>query len=120
MFFVYKCWELNQFDWGNFKGNKECGRLTDVNLYNKMVGFGADGAAVNMGSRSGIGVWLNQSQPWITSMHFMEHRLKLAFKEIIKNHDAEVKIITFLNTIYKLSQYLIKSKHVEAMFTRNG
>ena len=53
-------------------------------------------------------------------MHCMEHRLKLAFKEIIKNHDAEVKIITFLNTIYKLSQYLIKSKHVEAMFTCNG
>ena len=40
---------------------KEYGGLTDENLYNKMVGFGADGAAVNKSSQSGIGVRLKQS-----------------------------------------------------------
>ena len=34
---------------------KEYGGLTDENLYQKLVGFGADGASVNMGSHSGIG-----------------------------------------------------------------
>ena len=37
---------------------KEYGGFTDANLYEKMVGFGADGASVNMGCRNGIGARL--------------------------------------------------------------
>ena len=79
---------------------KEYRRLTDENFY-KIVCFGADGAAVNMGSQSGIGVRLKQSQPLITSVHCMAHRLESTFKEIIKNHDTKVKIITLLDSIHK-------------------
>ena len=42
---------------------KEYGGLTDENLYQKLVGFGADGASVNMGCYSGIGARLQKKKP---------------------------------------------------------
>jgi hypothetical protein len=42
---------------------KEYGGFTDANLYKKLVGFGADGASVNMGSHNGIGARLQRMAP---------------------------------------------------------
>ena len=48
---------------------KEHGGFTDANLYQKMIGFGADGASVNMGCHNGIGARLKRKQPltgWVS------------------------------------------------------
>ena len=81
---------------------KEYGGLTDENLYQKLVGFGADGASVNMGCHSGIGARLQRKQPLLTSVHCMAHRLELAFKQVIQENEAKLKVLAFLDNLYKL------------------
>ena len=80
---------------------KEYGGLTDENLYQKLVGFGADGASVNMGSHSGIGARLQRKQPLLTSVHCMAHRLELAFKQVIQENEAKLKVLALLENLYK-------------------
>ena len=80
---------------------KEHGGFTDANLYQKMIGFGADGASVNMGCHNGIGARLKRKQPLLTSVHCMAHRLELAFKQVIQSNEAQLKVLGFLENIYK-------------------
>ena len=80
---------------------KEYGGFTDANLYMKLVGFGADGASVNMGCHNGIGARLQRKQPLLTSVHCMAHRLELAFKKVIQDNEARLKVFEFLDSIYK-------------------
>jgi hypothetical protein len=72
---------------------KEYGGLTDENLYQKLVGFVADGANVNMGCHSGIGARLQRKQPLLTSVHCMAHR--------IQENEAKLKVLAFLDNLYK-------------------
>ena len=80
---------------------KEYGGFTDANVYKKLVGFGADGASVNMGCHNGIGARLQRNQPLLTSVHCMAHRLELAFKKVIQDNQAQFKVLEFLESIYK-------------------
>ena len=80
---------------------KRHGGFTDANLYQKMIGFGADGASVNMGCHNGIGARLKRKQPLLTSVHCMAHRLELAFKQVIQSNEAQLKVLGFLENIYK-------------------
>ena len=73
---------------------KEYGGFTDENLCEKMIGFGADGASVNMGRRSGIAARL-KSQPLITSVHCMAHRLELTFKQVVQNNLAQLNVFSW-------------------------
>lgn len=43
----------------------------------KLVGFGADRAAVNLGNRRSVSVLLKDSSPWLLDIHCMAHRLEL-------------------------------------------
>ena len=47
----------------------------------KLVGLGSDGAAVMLGSRSGVGVRLADGHPHVLAVHCMAHRLELSFKD---------------------------------------
>jgi hypothetical protein len=76
------------------------GGITDEDLYNKVVGYGADGASVNMGCHSGVGKRLTNKQPLITVVHCMAHRLELAFKDILKKGENQLQVVNFLNNIY--------------------
>ena len=44
-----------------------------------------NGAAVNTGIHSGLGVKFNESAPWITLVHSFNHRLELAVKDTFDN-----------------------------------
>jgi hypothetical protein len=81
---------------------KDCGEVDENTVKEKLVGFGADGASVNMGSQNGIGVRLRQLQPSLTIIHCMAHRLELAFKDEIdqKNMRPKFRILPFLEGIY--------------------
>ena len=79
---------------------KEFGGIPDANLYAKIVGYGADGASVNMGSLSGIGQRLREKQPLITVVHCMAHRLELSFKDILKQSKSQLQVVQFLSHIY--------------------
>ena len=46
-----------------------------------MVGFGADGASVNMGKKKGVAARLGVDKPWLVTVHCFNHRLELAVKD---------------------------------------
>ena len=46
-----------------------------------MVGFGADGASVNMGRKKGAAARLRVDKPWLVTVHWFNHRLELAVKD---------------------------------------
>ncbi|CAB4013278.1 zinc finger 862-like [Paramuricea clavata] len=55
------------------------GGIPDEDLYNKVVGYSADGASVNMGCHSDV---------------------ELAFKDILKKCENQLQVVNFLNNIY--------------------
>ena len=46
-----------------------------------MVGFGADGASVNMGKKKGVAARPRVDKPWLVTVHCFNHRLELAVKD---------------------------------------
>jgi hypothetical protein len=71
---------------------QEYGELKGDAVYEKMVGFGADGASVNMGSKHGIGARLTEKQPLLTSVHCMAHHLELSFNDVIGLNNSRFEI----------------------------
>ena len=64
-----------------------------------MVAFCSDGAAVNMGCRSGVATLLKQDAPWLIVMHCLNHVLEFAVKDAFKNTDVEM-VVEMLNVVY--------------------
>ncbi|XP_065667866.1 zinc finger protein 862-like [Hydra vulgaris] len=75
------------------------------NFKTKLVGFGADGAAVNRGSRTSVNVLLQKEIPWVTFGWCVAHRLELA----LKNKFAQMKAFNDVNNII-LKMYNIYKK----------
>jgi len=50
----------------------------DVRWESKLVAFGADGASVNLGKKSGLATLLKQEVPYLVDFHCLPHRLELA------------------------------------------
>lgn len=78
------------------------GGLSDDEIACKLVGFGADGASVNMGCSNGIGARLARLQPLITVVHCMAHRLELALKDVINDKKlvSKFRILPFLEGLH--------------------
>lgn len=73
------------------------------------MGFGSDGASVNMGKRGGVGAKLKESVPHLVKIHCVAHRLELAANTAIKNHSAMKKVQDVLQHIYKHYHYSPKA-----------
>ena len=56
---------------------------------------------MNMGSHSGIGARLQRKQPLLTSVHCMAHLPELAFKQVIQENEAKLKVLALLENLYK-------------------
>lgn len=53
--------------------------LTDKQLvFNRLMGFGSDGASVMIGRRTGVATRLKQRNPYLVAIHCVAHRLALA------------------------------------------
>ena len=70
-----------------------------------IVGFGADGASVNMGVRKGIAVRLQDEYPWLLPIHCFNHRLELAVKDALSKmfYDDIIDTLTLLYYFYHAS-----------------
>lgn len=55
--------------------------FTEKECSNKLVGFGSDGASVNVGKISGVATKLKDFQPLVQGIHCHTHRLELAYKD---------------------------------------
>ena len=70
-----------------------------------MVGFGADGASVNMGRKKGVAARLRVDKPWLVTVHCFNHRLELAVKDAFAGsyYTELFKIFTQIYYLYNNS-----------------
>ena len=71
------------------------------NWKEKLVGFCADGANVNLGQTNGVVAKLREDNPKLTDIHCMAHRLELALMGVLKQN----KMVSLVNdTLYLVSK----------------
>ena len=79
---------------------KEFGGIAEAKIFDKLVGYGADGASVNIGHKSGVGKRIQNKQPLITVVHCMAHRLELSFKDVLSKSKVQSQVVNLLTNIY--------------------
>ena len=73
---------------------------------NKMIGFGSDGASVNVGSEAEVAALLKQDIPYLISIHCVAHKLELATLDACK----EVTYVgNFQDTVKELVKFYSRS-----------
>lgn len=84
----------------------------DGNWSNKIIGFGADGASVNMGKNRSVSTLLrdNYEASYLVSMHCMAHRLELGILNVQKSDAKVEKVHSMLQLIWKTYHYSPKSR----------
>jgi hypothetical protein len=81
------------------------------NWKDKLIGFGSDGALVNLGSRGGIATLIKRQCWHLVIVHCIAHRLELAANSAIKHHIIMKEIQDLLHFLYKHYQYSPKALH---------
>lgn len=74
-----------------------------------LVGFGSDGASVNLGSKGGVAALLKNEVPHLISVHCIAHRLELAANNAIKSQKIMRDIQDVLTNTYKQYHYSPKA-----------
>jgi hypothetical protein len=74
--------------------------LTEEEWTRKLVGFGSDGASVNIGKKSGVITRLQELQPLVQGIHCHAHRLELAYKDALKKDPLHLKVESLLTGLY--------------------
>lgn len=80
-----------------------------TNWDSKLIGFGADGASVNMGKKAGVAAKLKQDVPWLIDVHCLPHRLELAMLQLQKSCVSVEKVYNILYLIWKTYHFSPKS-----------
>lgn len=65
----------------------------------KLVGFGADGAAVMLGKKGGVAKLLKDRVPDLIEIHCFAHKLELSVKDAMKNTYFSSVVDTLLDCI---------------------
>lgn len=68
----------------------------------KLVGLSADGAAINMGVRSGAAKQLQDKVPHLVPVHCCAHRIELAIKDVSTDIDFFKSLEGILVDLYRL------------------
>ena len=76
-------------------------RIGITPLHTRLASLNIDGAAINTGIHSGLGVKVKESAPWISLVHCFNHRLELAVKDTL-NKTFFKDIDTMLLKLYYL------------------
>ena len=75
--------------------------MTDKQLvFNRLMGFGSDGASVMIGRRTGIATRLKQRNPYLVAIHCVAHRLALACSQAGESVQYVQKFKKSLTTLY--------------------
>ncbi|KAJ8310550.1 hypothetical protein KUTeg_012415 [Tegillarca granosa] len=80
------------------------------NWKEKVVGFGSDGASVNLGFKGGVAALLKHDVPHLISVHCVAHRLELAANNAIKHHAFMSDLQDMLQNVYKQYHYSPKGE----------
>ncbi|XP_063797579.1 E3 SUMO-protein ligase KIAA1586-like [Pseudophryne corroboree] len=67
-----------------------------------LIGFGSDGAAVMLGSKSGVATILRKEFPNLISWHCLNHRLELAVSDTVKDLTEIFHFQSFVDSLYTL------------------
>ena len=68
-----------------------------------LVGFGSNGASVNLGSKNGVAALLTNDVAHLVSVHCVAHRLELAANNVIKGHQIMSDIQNVLTSKNKVA-----------------
>lgn len=72
-----------------------------LDIKNKLVAFGSDGAAVMIGARSGVATIFKQNSPWLIANHCIAHRLALASAQAADEVPYVKKFKAILDQLYR-------------------
>ena len=88
----------------------------------KLVGFGCDGASVNLGKKTGVVKKLKeQLHEGIIDIHCMAHRLELAYKDTMKDVGLYKKLEELLTLLYSFYHKSAKNRsELKTIFERLG
>ncbi|CAC5374744.1 POLE2 [Mytilus coruscus] len=75
----------------------------------KLIGFGSDGASVNLGNRSGVAKQIKDEVLHLIITHCVAYRLELAANNAIKHHKIMLEIQDILQHMYKHYHYSPKA-----------
>ena len=122
IYFIFSLFEMAQFgetDAESLKNSvdsvfeKKGNHPTPISLddyLTKMVSVTADGANVNMGKYNGALTIMATERPWLIVIHCMNHRIKLAMKDVVKSVNKFEECNKFYYTIFNLFKNLGKLK----------
>ena len=79
------------------------------NWDSKLIGFGADGASVNLGKKAGLAAKLKEDTPRLIDIHCLPHPLELAVLELQRSCASVEKVYNILQLILKMYHYSPKS-----------
>ncbi|XP_070537592.1 zinc finger protein 862-like [Ptychodera flava] len=86
-----------------------CDKIDD-NWRAKIVGFGADGASVNLGKNCSVFTMLRDEVSYIVSFHCTPHRLELVMLAVQKGISMVKNVHDVLNMVWKTYHYSPKSR----------
>ena len=79
------------------------------NWKEKLVGFCADGANVNLGQTNGVVAKLREDNPKLIDIHCMAHRLELALMGVLKQNKMVSLVNDTLYPVWKTYHFSLKS-----------
>ena len=77
-----------------------------LDVGNKLVAFGSDGAAVMIGARSGVATLIKEMCPWLISNHCVAHRLALAAGQTADEITYVKTFKAILSQLYRFYDFL--------------
>ena len=81
-------------------------------LLGKLIGLGSDGASNMTGKKGGLVTLLqNNVNKELINIHCFAHRLKLAFRDVLRKNSLYDKLITLLVGLYYFYKKSHKNKH---------
>ena len=80
-------------------------------IFEKLVGFGSDGAAVNCGKNASVKTMLQEINPWLMSGWCSPHRLELALKDSLSNQELLKEVDDIILRLYYLYKKSPKKLH---------
>ena len=86
------------------------GDLEVPNWKEKLTGFGADGASVNVGHKGGVSALLKKDVPHLLEIHCFPHRLELALLSMQRDCHLVTQVYDVLQLVWKTYHYSPKSK----------
>ena len=96
--------------------NRAMAHLTLDSKPSKLIGFGCDGASVNMGANALKGC-LQSEHPWIVTFWCLAHRLELSLKDALRNTLFSTIDDILLRIYYVYSKAPKKCRELEVIVT---